>query len=777
MAMYSTTPSTSMPSKQEQAPENDLSAEEFLGMVKSYNARRGFGFVACSQTALKFGRDVYIAKAEASLAFAEGSTAGQIHAQRAAVADKSAPPTLAEEDLIRFRVRLSVEGYPQAEQIQRLRKFQGTIVQPPPMEESAEQESSPVGRIISDELSAVFGQREAVLRRASCGQTRLAAGDRITFCVQTDGDLVAVGGGLRLREALLGMLVPRMHQLHGGMLACFELSLPRAPAHVPAPWPHQYHHHHHQMPGVPRLDLMLDCHAVGERIIVSGLPLDADEAELMRFFAKHGALGAPVAHSRSGGYASVNFPSITEVTRFIARSIHTFADDKETRLARLHARGGCVAKTCASSLPGLPRPMLVPAESPGVLLASWSPVVLAAGYCVEFRPAGVQAQWCKVDASNGRLGGGDSATFDKDCNCCRVVGLPSNAVFEARVSYLTACGCCSCASDCSEWCMAQPQQAAPMSMGHMQLSTVPHCAGTGMASGAPFKFGWPQGPQSMGMPQPHQMVAPGAEAWQQAGAWQTPMQPMHQPQQQQKQQQTAGWRCMHGAVLPPPSTPELRAADESGFALLVQWPSITHATAYVVELRESGSPNVERFIRNVPMQAQGSVVELRIGGLRPIGGIGRCYIAQVRSISACGCESEPSPAGMSQPLGAGVAQPPMHQQPQHSPQHSPHQSLPMLSLAAACGMSTQSPMTPPAAPVMSPIRSEQAKLGHQYVASPAPTNPSASRACGELPSLLRGARPTVPPPAGTATGVGGMDKVAEVAAPEVAGNEDCIILD
>eukprot|EP00446_Apocalathium_sp_SHHI-4_P077537 CAMPEP_0177555616 /NCGR_PEP_ID=MMETSP0369-20130122/68631_1 /TAXON_ID=447022 ORGANISM="Scrippsiella hangoei-like, Strain SHHI-4" /NCGR_SAMPLE_ID=MMETSP0369 /ASSEMBLY_ACC=CAM_ASM_000364 /LENGTH=744 /DNA_ID=CAMNT_0019041757 /DNA_START=1 /DNA_END=2236 /DNA_ORIENTATION=+ len=744
--MYSTTPSKSMPSKQEQAPENDLSAEEFLGMVKSYNARRGFGFVACSQTALKFGRDVYIAKAEASLAFAEGSTAGQIHAQRAAVADKSAPPTLAEEDLIRFRVRLSVEGYPQAEQIQRLRKFQGTIVQPPPMEECAEQESSPVGRIISDELSAVFGQREAVLRRASCGQTRLAAGDRVTFCVQAD-------------TGLLRVVPPESHRA----CAC-ALAAPIPPPSSPDA-------------GCASLGPDARLHAVGERIIVSGLPLDADEAELMRFFAKHGALGAPVAHSRSGGYASVNFPSITEVTRFIARSIHTFADDKETRLARLHARGGCVAKTCASSLPGLPRPMLVPAESPGVLLASWSPVVLAAGYCVEFRPAGVQAQWCKVDASNGRLGGGDSATFDKDCNCCRVVGLPSNAVFEARVSYLTACGCCSCASDCSEWCMAQPQQAAPMSMGHMQLSTVPHCAGTGMASGAPFKFGWLQGPQSMGMPQPHQMVAPGAEAWQQAGAWQTPMQPMHQPQQQQKQQQTAGWRCMHGAVLPPPSTPELRAADESGFALLVQWPSITHATAYVVELRESGSPNVERFIRNVPMQAQGSVVELRIGGLRPIGGIGRCYIAQVRSISACGCESEPSPAGMSQPLGAGVAQPPMHQQPQHSPQHSPHQSLPMLSLAAACGISTQSPMTPPAAPVMSPIRSEQAKLGHQYVASPAPTNPSASRACGELPSLLRGARPTVPPPACTATGVGGMDKVAELAAPEVAGNEDCIILD
>jgi cold shock CspA family protein len=34
------------------------------GVVKSYNDRRGFGFLACTETADRFGRDVYMPKAE-----------------------------------------------------------------------------------------------------------------------------------------------------------------------------------------------------------------------------------------------------------------------------------------------------------------------------------------------------------------------------------------------------------------------------------------------------------------------------------------------------------------------------------------------------------------------------------------------------------------------------------------------------------------------------------------------------------------------------------------
>lgn len=48
--------------------DEDVSSEIYLGVVKSYNDRRGFGFLACTETADQFGRDVYMPKAEATMA-------------------------------------------------------------------------------------------------------------------------------------------------------------------------------------------------------------------------------------------------------------------------------------------------------------------------------------------------------------------------------------------------------------------------------------------------------------------------------------------------------------------------------------------------------------------------------------------------------------------------------------------------------------------------------------------------------------------------------------
>merc|ERR1719203_808261 len=76
----------------------ELSERTYLGVVKSYNDRRGFGFVACAELVAQHGRDVYLPKVEAALA---------------AAADPAAEK-MAEDDVLQFRVRLSVEGYPQA---------------------------------------------------------------------------------------------------------------------------------------------------------------------------------------------------------------------------------------------------------------------------------------------------------------------------------------------------------------------------------------------------------------------------------------------------------------------------------------------------------------------------------------------------------------------------------------------------------------------------------------------------------------------------------------
>merc|ERR1719199_849298 len=112
------------------------------------------------------------------------------------------------------------------------------------------------------------------------------------------------------------------------------------------------------------------------------------------------------------------------------------------------------------------------------------------------------------------------------------------------------------------------------------------------------------------------------------------------------------WRSATGMVVPPPAAPEVRPADEYGFAVSVQWPAVLQASAYVVELREVGSTACERFVRSAPEAKLGTLVELRVGGLKPGPPPGRVYVAQVRTVAPDGTESEPSPPGMSAPLPA-----------------------------------------------------------------------------------------------------------------------------
>jgi len=54
---------------------------------------------------------------------------------------------------------------------------------------------------------------------------------------------------------------------------------------------------------------------------------------------------------------------------------------------------------------------------------------------------------------------------------------------------------------------------------------------------------------------------------------------------------------------------------------------------------------------------RGSIVELRVGGLRPNGQGGQRYAAQVRCVAECGCESGPSSPGWSPALGGSATRP------------------------------------------------------------------------------------------------------------------------
>lgn len=590
---------TSLAQDQEMPGEPD-SDKVYLGAVKSYNERRGFGFITCAETSTEFGRDVYMAKLEAQLA-AAGITR-QVHEdpgmsmellnQRLESLSKNAPDKtgnllrLSEEDLVVFMVKLSVEGYPKAVHMRRLQKFKGSVVRSP--------EREGPGVISSKEIAnQMGGNGEVLLHQQACGQVRLVPGDVVTFCIPDSEKPL---------EAKLVMLASTARP-SGSVLGCCHLELPRPASE-----------------GKPSLPpLKLACHALGNTLVLSGLPMAVGEQELMRFFSKQGASKAIVAHASGGSFASIVFPTNVDVCHFLSRSVHALADLKQNRTATIHDSRGSLSKSSSRSLhearlPALPAPLLTPGGEPSSILISWAPLQLAVTYVVEMRPAGTKEVWATVDTGASENEGGH---FGPDCSSCKVMGLRPGFAYEARVSYVSSCGCRSEASDAS--------QAVPP--GSMQQNAAGGMHGMPLATGAGYG---------------------------QQGASQVPG---HAIPDCSQQVPGAGWRCAHGTVTPPPPPPEVFAADEAGFSVVIRWPSVGHASAYIVELRETGSSCMERFIRSAESAGPGSLMELTVGGLRPIPG--RTYMAQVRCISHCGCESAPSSEGYSSPMGCRM----MHEAP------------------------------------------------------------------------------------------------------------------
>ncbi|CAE7505477.1 unnamed protein product [Symbiodinium pilosum] len=582
-------------------PDSD---KVYLGAVKSYNDRRGFGFVACAETAAEFGRDVYMAKLEAQMAAADiwleagedpQSVVDKLAESMAAVPEKeksASLPRLAEEDLVQFMVKLSVEGFPQAVKVRRMQKYSGTVVRAPEwINESPESPWKPGTAVCAEVARNLGGTGEVLLLQSNCGQVRFQPGDRVSFCLPKASEIGY------LPEAKLVML-SHTDRPAGSVLGCCRLHLPRPALGDGRPQP---------------APLNLDLHAFSSKVVLSGLSIDVGEAELMRFFSKQGATKGIVAHARGCSFASITFPSCTDVATFVGRSAHAFADDKETRIALLLNRSPirCPASDEAR-LPALPAPTIRPGEAPASIFVNWAPLQLALGYVVELRPAGTKAEWAPVDVT-GHLGT-EQGHFAPSCSSCKVAGLRPGYAYEARVTYVSSCGCRSEASDASQPCAPCEQRSTrSAAAGYQTQANVQGIA-------------WPQASPSRGPT----ATTPG---------WAAPCQGFSSA--------APTWHCVHGAVVPAARAPEILALDEAGFSVAVRWTSVG-AAAYVVELREAGSPMAERFVRSASPTPPGTLMELRVGGLRP--GPGRAYVAQVRSVGHCGCESSPSDFGRSQTM-------------------------------------------------------------------------------------------------------------------------------
>ncbi|CAK9064769.1 Uncharacterized protein SCF082_LOCUS33293, partial [Durusdinium trenchii] len=648
--------------------DEDVSTEIFLGVVKSYNDRRGFGFLACTETADQFGRDVYMPKAEATMAallatgidretaftmVMTGNTAAAAcsaalaaachgpEASKAAAAacaasskeegEKSSAPRLAEEDLVFFRVRKSIEGYPQAVCVQRLHKLTGSVLHPP-------EEGGRPGTIKSEEATAVCGRREVFFDFEAAGQLRTIPGDLVSFCIPEAESKIGQES-VRPSEPFARMVcLSSTTRPQGTVLGCFTLDLPRTRSD--------------DLPGY-RPNLRLPCHAFGDKLVLAGLPSDLDETELMKFFSKQGANNAIVAHARDRSFASVTFSSIVDVARFLSRIAHAYADEKGTLIARLLSKTTSMEEI--PTLPALPAPTLSTRDADaeleaGSLMVLWSPLVLAVGYTVELRPVGSNSSWSSVDVTSKKLGA-VSNRFDQSCSSCVVNSLQISTAYEARISYFTNCQTISEASDPSKPCL--PSQGNQDPKGKVAKSVTPSGPSASNPEGYSSLLGT-SGSLPLAKPPAPPAFTPGH------------LPPLHPPPHPHHPSLWSSWtpevyppdpgytaqtwRSPTGLVVPPPAAPELCPADEYGFSLSVRWPAVLQAAAYVVELREAGTTVSERFQRTAPEAKLGTLVELRVGGLRPGPAPGRIYCAQVRTVGNDGWESLPSPWGWSVPL-------------------------------------------------------------------------------------------------------------------------------
>eukprot|EP00435_Cladocopium_sp_Y103_P071256 s1226_g37.t1 len=500
---------------------------------------------------------------------------------------------LAEEDLVQFMVKLSVEGFPQAVKVRRMQKYSGTILRSPEWNRDSPEDPWKPGLAVCQEIGHYGGSSEVLIRQDACGQICFQSGDKVTFCIPQAAEPGA------LPEAKLVMLA-HTDRPAGSVLACCRIHLPRPGAGEGKPQP---------------APLSLDLHAFASKVVLSGLSIDVGEAELMRFFSKQGATKGIVAHARGCSFASITFPSAADIATFLGRDAHAFADDKETRIALLLNRVPMNSHSCSEQarLPALPAPSLRPGEEPSAVIINWTPLQLAIGYVVEMRPAGSKADWSPVDVG----GPVEPGYFSQSCSSCKVSGLRSGFAYEARVTYISSCSCRSEASDASASCAPCGEYRIPRDPSFPQVPVAP------VAPVAPA----PAGRAKMGQNQ--NQSYPGLS--------------------------TPTWRCVHGAVVPPPSVPEVLAGDEAGFSVAVRWPSVGHAAAYVIEFKEAGSTQTERFVRAAAPTTPGTLVELRVGGLRPVPG--RSYIAQVRCVAQCGCESAPSSPAYSPTIGSPEGSP------------------------------------------------------------------------------------------------------------------------
>eukprot|EP00746_Dinoflagellata_sp_MGD_P074507 gnl/MRDRNA2_/MRDRNA2_30087_c0_seq2.p1 gnl/MRDRNA2_/MRDRNA2_30087_c0~~gnl/MRDRNA2_/MRDRNA2_30087_c0_seq2.p1 ORF type:complete len:717 (+),score=130.32 gnl/MRDRNA2_/MRDRNA2_30087_c0_seq2:91-2241(+) len=599
MAPEPTEPVSSQASKRAVvAAEVPLDAEYFAGVIKSYNERRGFGFLACDETAQRFGRDVYLSKVESLAAIQEGEE------------------PLKEGDHLMFAVVLSVEGFPQAAGAQRLHIVHGTV-----LNFTREQGATITCRTCEGAITFSAGEgappNEVIALPHDCGCLLLHPGDEVSFCIEDLAD------GSAPHAKLLRLV--RTVRPASALLACFVLEFPRDA----------------QNP------VLLSGHAFSTCVCLSGIPTDIGEAKLTQFFNKVGAKHVTFAHSSTGSFANAVFAEVNDVTRFLAVENHSFTDQSNVEGATSLVRIAPSYGHGAQALPALSPPALFQGEAGGVLVI-WEPVSLATAYKVEIRTAGAGG-WSPVDAAGRVQPAGACPLLASQSTRLAIGGLSAGLPYEARVSYVASCGCHCIPSDVSCICTSGALGVAPSPppmYGTPPVYGAPPVYGTHCAPcsppGVPYSAEMHTGPiMALQAPPPPAPPPPPQDFTLAPQGTAAPM--MQQlrapPAPQFPYMYDAPLMQVHTApVLQPPPQPEANVSPITN-AISVRWSSYGIAAAsYVVEVFDYIAAASNRFACQAPAES-GSSLELCIQGLQP----GQSYVACVRSVAQDGMESAPSP--------------------------------------------------------------------------------------------------------------------------------------
>jgi len=530
---------------QEQA-RNEL----FCGSIKSFNSRRGFGFVSCEETALRFGRDVYLSKDEAVMLAAEPAV-GLTATDAAATPGNDKTPPVQEGDVLLFQVKLSTEGFPQAVQARKLRRLRGIVQEAPSaiadgiiiVNGDGSDQAEAISRNPDAALKQLIGA-EVRLRQAECGQLQLMPHDEVAFCcvsmAETDGQAL---------EAQLVELLCTSRGV-GSVLGCFSLTLPQLGSMQPS---------EDFSKDVPSVEIY--GHALTDCVFLSEIPLDLSEPDLMRLFNKLGGKEARVIAGESNDRlsASISFSGPEHVAKFLVQATHTISENGITQLAHV---GPCIHRRCGGGI--------CPCAS-------------------RLAPGSMESDAELLNAQN------NVSNFKVCHDGLSWPGSPKAAPHRARTVHT------------DHQVMQTPSRAI------CRPSIV-------LEASIPV----PDATAFLQVPQVQNSVCSAEQGFFAPTIAATSTSPT--------------WRCVHNNIVIPTAVPEILVASENCCSVCIQWPTVIHATAYVVELLDQGTMTAQRFVRGMPAGTLPALIDLRVEGLQP-----SAYAASVRCVAPCGCESASSP--------------------------------------------------------------------------------------------------------------------------------------